>query len=77
MSYTTRTTQISIMPLGEPIFSELCTRITIEDEGAGEFISVRQLKSRGQDQQIDIDPEEWPVLMAAIERIVSECKPTK
>jgi hypothetical protein len=77
MNYTTRTTQISIMPLDEPIFSEVCTRITIEDEGAGEFISVQQLKSRGHDQQITIDPDEWPVLMAAIERMVGECKQIK
>jgi hypothetical protein len=77
MNYTTRTTQISIMPIDEPIFSERCTRVTIEDEGGGEFVSVQQLKERGHDQQITIDPEEWPVLMAAIERMVSECKPLK
>ena len=77
MNYTTRTTQISVMPIGEAIFSERCTRITIEDEGGGEFISVQQLKARGDDQQVTIDPEEWPTLMAAIDRMVGECKKFK
>ena len=77
MNYVTRTTQISVMPLDETIFSERCTRITIEDEGGGEFVSVQQLKGRGHNQHITIDQEEWPTLMAAIDRMVVECKPFK
>ena len=72
MSYKTRITQITIVPEGEPIYSEGATRIEIDDEGAGEFVVVSQDKGK-----ILIDPEEWRPLCEAINKMISECKVSK
>jgi hypothetical protein len=64
--YTTRTTQITVLPAGDPIFSEMATHISIEDEGEGEFLVLDQDKGK-----IAITPEEWPELKGAIEVLLS------
>ena len=46
MRYTSRITQITVLPVGEPIFSERATVISIDDEAAGEFITVKQQKQQ-------------------------------
>ena len=38
--YDIRITEISVMPKGQPLFSELTTHIRIEDEAAGEYVKV-------------------------------------
>ena len=70
----TRTTQLTVMPKGEATYSELSTTITIEDEAAGEFVTVEQ-HGRTDLGKIAINPEEWPMLRAAINRMVKECRP--
>jgi hypothetical protein len=65
--YTTRTTQITVLPQGDPIFSEMATHISIEDEGEGEFLVVEQ----EQNGKIAITQEEWPELKGAIEVLLS------
>lgn len=40
--YDIRITEICVMPKGQPVFSELTTRISIDDEAAGEFVKVTQ-----------------------------------
>lgn len=42
MKYISRIKSIIIAPVGEPIFSERATEVSIEDEAAGEFIKIRQ-----------------------------------
>jgi hypothetical protein len=69
MKYETRTTQTTIAPEGQPIFSEQATKIEIDDEAGGEFVTVSQ-----DDVKISISPEEWPVIRAAINKMIKRCR---
>ena len=71
--YRTRVTCLLVIPEGEPSFSEMATTVEIEDEGAGEFVVVAQ-RARVDMGQIAINPEEWPELRAAIDRLVGQCE---
>ena len=68
----TRTVQIIVLPKGQPLFSERATRVEVVDEAAGEFVVIRQ-----EDGEVGINPEEWPELRAAIDRMIAECRETK
>lgn len=73
--YTIRVTRLTVTPQNQPIYSELATDISIDDEAAGEFVTIRQTASceRG---EVKVSPEEWPFLMDAIDRMVAGCRPT-
>lgn len=66
-----RITRITVAPPGEPIYSELVTHVEIEDESAGEFVVIKQ--SGRTDNSIAINPDEWPALRAAIDRMIAAC----
>ena len=68
----TRVTKLTITPDGEPLFSEQATDVLIEDIAAGEFVVVEQ-RADGMGK-IAIDPDEWPVIRAAINRMVRGCQ---
>jgi len=70
--YTSRITQMTIAPEGEPIFSEMATDICIEDEAAGEYIVLKQVTRN--DGAIAINPEEWDVIRATIDQMFAEMK---
>tara|TARA_R110000868_G_scaffold369203_1_gene632443 strand:- start:245 stop:508 length:264 start_codon:yes stop_codon:yes gene_type:complete len=74
--YVTRITRLSILPDDEPIFSELCTHVSIQDDAAGEFVEVSQDGGRQSDRigSVSIDPNEWPVICEAIEKMIGYCK---
>ena len=67
--YEVRTTQVTLTPKGDPIFSEFASHVRIVDEAAGEFVEVVQDQGT-----IRIDRDEWPHLRSAIEAVVSQCK---
>ena len=69
--YTTRNTAWTVLPDGSPLFTESGTTISINDEGAGEFVEVEQVGT----SRLRIDPSEWPELRAAIDAAVSLCRP--
>lgn len=69
-----RCTQITVAPEDEPIFSELATNITIDDDGAGEFLKVSQINDYAEKGTIEIIPEEWPTIRDAIDAMVAACK---
>lgn len=69
MKYETRPTRWIIAPEGDPVFSERATRITIEDQAAGEFVQIEQ-----ENGKIQIDPSEWPILRAAIDHAIGQCR---
>lgn len=71
--YECRATQYSIGPKGGPIYAEGTLRIDIDDEAGGEFISLKQ-DSLFQDACIRIDPDEWPLVRKAIDRLVKSCR---
>lgn len=73
MEYEQRTTQVMVVPVGEPIFSEMVTTVTIVDEAAGEFVEVRQ-SGVGTEGTIRIGKEEWPAIQDTITSMLRACK---
>ena len=69
MKTITRTTQMTILPEGDAIFSESAITLTIEDQAAGEYLKVCTGKDSG---TILIDPAEWPQLREAIDAMLAE-----
>jgi hypothetical protein len=74
MTYQTRTLKIAVGVKGEPIFHAGATEIEIIDEAAGEFLKVTQSPDDAEPGVIKIDPHEWPMLKAAIDRMMKECR---
>lgn len=70
--YNTRVTRLTVLPEGQPMFSEMATTVEIADEAAGEFVEVTQ-HGRADIGKIAINPEEWPALRAAINRLIRQC----
>lgn len=72
--YIIRTTQIMVHPEKDAsIFSEMATRISIDDEGGREFVKAEQTNTGA----ILINPDEWPAIREAIDRMVIECRSEK
>lgn len=64
-----RTTELTITAEGEPIFSERGFTVKIDDEGGGEFITVRE-NDAATTGGIRLDPKEWSELRTAIETLL-------
>jgi len=71
-NYRIRVTRLSVLPIGEPIFSERCTEVSIVNEAAGEFVEVSQ---QSDSKTIQIDPREWSAIKQAVDQLISECEP--
>jgi len=73
--YECRIKSVIVAPVGQSMFSELATKISIDDEACGEFITVSQ-----QDGHVDhekhllFDPEEWPMIRDAIDLMIGQCR---
>ena len=74
--YEERVMQVALAPKGEPIYSELVTTVSIEDEAAGEFVAVGQNHSEGE-ARVLINPDEWPSLRKAINNMIRRCRDEK
>jgi hypothetical protein len=74
MSYETRTLKIAIGVKGEPTFHEGSTEIEIVDEAAGEFLKITQSDDDVESGVIKIDPHEWPMIRAGIDKMIKECR---
>lgn len=74
MNYVARIKTLVVLPEGDPLFSERCTEITIDDESGGEFVLLRQTGAIREGNEIAINPEEWPKLRDAIDGMVASCK---
>ena len=70
-NYETRITQFTVLPAGEPIFSERATVITIEDEAAGEYVTLTQHHG-GEEPKILIEADDWPLIRQAVETMLAE-----
>ena len=68
--YEIRTTGLVLVPKGESIFSERAWSVSIDTEGAGEYVVVRD----GDDGKIRISPDEWMQLIKTIDQLMRECK---
>ena len=73
MSYETRTTKVTVLFKGEPLFHESATEVEIVDEAEGEFLEVSQ-NGEPFSGKIRIDVYEWPALKAAIDKMIKECR---
>lgn len=71
--YVQRATKLTVLPMGDPIFSELATDIEVEDEGGGEFLIISQTSGNvnRRTNSISISPEEWPAIRDAIESMLA------
>jgi hypothetical protein len=76
MKYTSRITQMTVLPAGEPIFSEKATVISIEDEAAGEYIKITQQTDATfeSNQTVSFDPEEWEEVKDVIDQMFGEIR---
>lgn len=70
--YHTRTTRMTVLPKGEPIFSERATHIEINDEAAGEFVKVTQQRDQLAEHSstLTFEPDEWPEVKAAVDHMM-------
>lgn len=71
--YETRTTSVLVLPIGQPFFSEMATTVSIADEAGGEYVEVSQA-GRADLGKIAIEPNEWPMMRAAIDKMIAECR---
>lgn len=69
----TRPVQWLAAPDGEPLFGARGFRVSICDEGGGEFVTIESA-SDDEVAQLRIDPEEWPALRDAMEAAVAGCR---
>ena len=69
-----RTTQLTVLPENEPIFSEYATTVTICNDAAGDYLKIRQIFDQSEEGTIHIDPKEWPSLRDAINEMIEECR---
>jgi len=67
---------MTVLPAGEPIFSEKATVITIEDMAGGEYIQVKQQMDISSDtsQTVAFDPEEWDEVKGVIDQMFKDIK---
>ena len=59
-----------IKPVGDPIYSELATEITIDDESAGPFIKIHQSAENIANGTVLITKAEWPLIKEAVEELL-------
>lgn len=73
MTYRTIITQRRVIPSGKTMDDEGVTIIGMDTEGGGAFVTIRQESAMDSDI-IRIDPDEWPAVRAAVNRMVRECR---
>ena len=71
-NYTTRITRLTVVPEGKPIFDESATYIEIDDEGAGEFVVIRQCNDSSENGAVAIDKNQWPSICMAVNELMEE-----
>lgn len=71
IKYITRTTSIAVVPESQPLFSEQATKISITDEGGGEYITITQ-SGYTDENKISLEANEWPTIKEGIEKLLTE-----
>jgi len=69
MNYEARTTKMIVGIKGQQIFDDSVTEIEIVDEAAGEFLEISQ-----EGGKLRFDPEEWPHVRDAVNRMFKLCR---
>lgn len=72
--YETRVTRVTVLPEGEPVFSERATHIEIEDEASGEFVKVSQEGGHVDASKFVMfgDRAEWTAIRSAVDAMFNE-----
>ena len=67
---------MTVLPVGEPIFSERATVISSEDEAAGEYLRITQQNCSDKliEQSIVFDPEEWEEVTDVVNQMFGEIR---
>jgi hypothetical protein len=76
MKYTSRITQMTVLAVGESLFSERATVISIEDEAAGEYIKITQQMDATfeSNQTVSFDAEEWEEVTDVVNQMFGEIR---
>lgn len=69
MNYKTRTIKKMVYDANHDLPYEHGFFVSIEDEGAGEFVKV----VRGEHEMLNIDAREWKELRKVIDQMIKEC----
>lgn len=70
-SYHTIVGSLIVKPVKDPIFSEMATTISVEDEAAGEFVRVAQSRAGG-GQFVTFDRKEWKLIKEAVDHMFAD-----
>jgi len=62
-----------VKPIKESVFSEMATIVTIENEAAGNFVSLRQNEAHIDKNTVRIVGDEWPLLRDTIDKLLAQC----
>ena len=67
---------MTVLPAGDPIFSDKAIVISIEDEGGGEYIKIRQQMEITSDasQTVSFDQEEWEEVTDVVNQMFGEIR---
>ena len=69
--YEARVTQMTVARTDTPTFDSSAVTITVEDNGAGEFVV---LKHTATGDNLGIEPEYWPTIREAINAMIQNCR---
>lgn len=73
MAYETKIYSLIVKPVGEPLFSEMATIISVDDEAAGPFVTIRQESGNTSgERSISVEPVEWDAIKRAVQRLFDE-----
>ncbi len=73
--YEVRVLSVVVAPVGEPIFSERATIVSMEDDAGGEYVKVRQVTMDTEDRHaICLSASEWPMIRDCIDAMIGQCR---
>lgn len=64
---------VTVMPKNDKLYSEMATKISLDDEAAGLFVVIEQERADGKENKITLDEEEWPAVRNAIDTFMAVC----
>lgn len=67
---------MTVLPVGDSLFSERATVISIEDEEAGEYIKIKQRTHATfeSNQTVSFDQEEWEEVKGVVTQMFGEIR---
>lgn len=72
MNLITRTTQWLIAPDDHPrIYSPRAYRLTIDDQGGGEYLVISAMDDASPESGFALDPRDWPKVREAIDEAIT------